>query len=48
VQAVVTLFNIRKKKMTEIIQKQPDDSSYDDILRELGIEEQDESGDVRY
>lgn len=26
-----------KEKMTEIIQQQPDDSSYDEILRELAF-----------
>lgn len=26
-----------KEKMTEIIQKQPDDSSYEEILRELAF-----------
>jgi hypothetical protein len=26
-----------KEKTTEIIQQQPDDSSYDEILRELGF-----------
>lgn len=27
--------SVAKEKMTEIIQTQPDDSSYDEILREL-------------
>ncbi len=27
-----------KEKMTEVIQSQPDDASYDDILRELAFE----------
>ncbi len=33
-----------KEKMTEIIQQQPDDSSYDEILRELAFARMVEKG----
>ncbi len=33
-----------KEKMTEIIQQQPDDSSYDEILRELAFARMIEKG----
>ncbi len=33
-----------KEKMTEIIQQQPDDSSYDEILRELAFARMVEGG----
>ena len=33
-----------KQKMTEIIEQQPDDSSYDEILRELAFSQMVERG----